>query len=132
MKLTLTAFVAWVAGLAVCLLAGWAMWHQPISPGDLRAVVFGSLLVVSVSVAAGYGPLMFALRKYIFFQRRAWTFPVVGASIAVIPVCLVLALAGGGRGSLLSPEAVLLWVMFVVFGLTLGFGFWLFYVRGSA
>ena len=131
MKLIVSTLVAWVAGLATYFLAGAVIWSQRISPGDVRAAVFASLAAISLTVAIGYGPVMFMMRKYEFFRRRAWTFPFAGAGIAVLPLCAVGSLSGG-RGAFLSPEALLFWLMFGVFGGVFGLGFWLTYVRRSA
>ena len=50
MKLIVISIVAWIAGLGSYLAVGWLLWQQRISPGDLRATIFLSLLVVTVSV----------------------------------------------------------------------------------
>ena len=128
MKLIVISIVAWIAGLGSYLAVGWLLWQQRISPGDLRATLFLSLLVVTVSVAAGYAPLLFLLRRYDFFERRGWTFPAVAIALGIVPLYVIGAFAGG-RGTLITPESFLFACMFGMFGLVFGAGFYRWYVR---
>jgi hypothetical protein len=133
-KLVAISIASWAAGFAAYLAALRAFWGQGIGSGDLRAVVFWSVLATAVATATAYTPTMFALR--IWLRHRpgvgSLVFPIVGIALGVIPVLFIVRLWSNSiRQALLSPEAALFYCMFAAFGAAFGSGFFLAYGRSS-
>jgi hypothetical protein len=132
MKLVGIAVLSWVAGLAAYVSALWAFWGQRVSSGDLNAVLFWSAFASTVAIVAVYAPVMFALRARLDSNRNTWwAYPTVGAALGVLPVGLITRIWSSNSAALVSPEAMLFFCMFAVFGAVFGAGFAFAYCRGS-
>jgi hypothetical protein len=98
------------AGWIVIDLAARVVWHQDVSPGDRRAVYWGSALVLVVLLPV-YLWIVAWLRA-----RRAWISAIVAAAVAPVPASLLMAAAGAGVGRLLSPELAVSAAVFALAG----------------
>jgi hypothetical protein len=77
-------------------------------------------------------PVMFALRERLDGNRNTWwAYPTVGAALGVLPVGLITRIWSSNSAALVSPEAMLFFCMFAVFGAVFGAGFVFAYCRGS-
>jgi hypothetical protein len=63
MRVLGVSLLSWAAGFLAYRATLAIFWHQSISRGDLRAVIFWSALATTTAVAIVYAPLMFALRR---------------------------------------------------------------------
>ena len=115
--------VAWVAGLVAYLAAGGLLYGQRISPGDLHAASLFSAAAVVLSCVV-YLPALSLLRRLLRDTECSWPFAAVAASLAPRPVMLVFSAVGSPSWrAMRSPEAMLFYVFFGVFGLVLGTGY---------
>ncbi len=128
-KLLAIAIASWVAGLAAYLGCLKLAWGQSIGAADLPAVLFWSAAGLTLAIAVGYAPMMFALRHRRAGPRRWWLFPAVGVALGIVPVLLIVSVF---QGSPLSPEGLLFGSMFSASGAVFGTGFYWAYVRRSA
>ena len=94
MKLVAISIASWAAGLVAYLGALRGIWGQGIGSGDLRAVMFWSVLAATVAIVAVYAPTMFALRDWLGHRRAVgWVvFPIVGMALGVLPVLFIIGL----------------------------------------
>ncbi|HKP27851.1 MAG TPA: hypothetical protein VJU15_00515, partial [Gemmatimonadales bacterium] len=104
------------------------LWHQSLGGGDFRALLFTSALASAAAIGLVYGPVLFAVRRRLA-SPPWWIFPLVSILIGLLPVVLIVLFWGGNLGSLSSPEAMMFYIMFAVFGAVFGGGFYLAYVR---
>jgi hypothetical protein len=132
MKLIAISIVAWLIGLGAYLFVALVLWGQPISSGDLRAVVVGSGVVAALSAVLLFAPVMFVLRKRAWAQRAgaSWVFTVCGVILGVVPVVLIISFWSKDIvRALASSEAGLFYCMFGPFGASYGIAFYRTFVR---
>lgn len=117
-------FVAsWAAGVGGYLACLAVFYGQPVSSGDLTAVLFWSLLMFGLSFFALYLPALFGVRRRLGGVRPWWPFPLVAVLLGIVPVALIVLFNGGGIRALASAEAYLFYVLFGVTGIVVGAGF---------
>jgi hypothetical protein len=113
----------WLAGLLAYLAALALLYGQWISSGDLWAVVVSSLVACSLCYWLLYLPVLRTVRRWLPHPRWVWVFPLIAMLLGVLPTALVARYWGGSLRSLLTPEALLFYILFAVVGLVVGFGF---------
>ena len=126
--LTLLAVLSWIAGLVIYLLALRIIYGESISSGDLGAVVFWSAITCLIAMPLVYVPAMFLTRYLLNGVNPVVVFPLVGVLVSVIPVILLWALLGGFDmggifSALLSPESLMLSLLFAGTSVVFGLGF---------
>jgi hypothetical protein len=134
MKLIAASLFSWLVGIGAYVWALWAFWGQRVSSGDLNAVLFWSAFASTAAIVVVYAPVMFALRERLDSNRNTWwAYATVGAVLGVLPVGLITRIwSPHSAKALVSPEAMLFFCMFAVFGAVFGAGFFFAYCRGSA
>jgi hypothetical protein len=123
MKLIGLLLASWVVGLAAYIGALALFYRQPLSSGDLAAVLLGSLVAFTVVFFALYLPVLLGVRRLLRGVRPLWPFPVLAVLLGLVPTALILLYWGGGTSSLFSPEACLFYAMFAAIGVAVGLGF---------
>jgi hypothetical protein len=113
---------AWLAGLLAYLAALAVLYGERISPGDLRAVVFYSIIAFAMCYWLVYLPVLRVLQR-LLPGRSDWPFPLVAILLGTVPTTLIAFFLGGSLRALLTPEAILFFVLFGVVGLVIGVGF---------
>jgi len=126
--LTLLAVLSWIAGLAIYLFGLRIIYGEPISGGDLEAVVFWSAISCVIAIPLVYVPVMFVTRYLLNGVNPVAVFPLAGVLVSIIPVILLWVLLGGldlgGLFSvLISPESLLFNFLFAGTGAVFGLGF---------
>lgn len=114
--------LAWAIGVSAYLGGLYGIWSQTIG-GDLDAVLFWSFLAFVITVPTVYVPILFGLRRWLRGYRPMIVYPIVAMLVGIIPTTIVVSVWGGGSRGLVSPEAGLFFIMFVVAGVVLGVGF---------
>jgi hypothetical protein len=122
MRYVLTTVAAWLLGLAAYEAWLRLAWRQSMG-GDSRAVAFWSGVALALTAPTIYLPALRVVRGCLRGYRPTLWFPLVGAALGVLPTALIVLIWGGGLRSLVSPEAVVFYVMFVVVGGVIGFGY---------
>ena len=91
------------------------------------AVLFWSFVASLFAFALSYLPAMFLLRRLLRGYKPAAAFPVAASLVFVLPAAFILGMfstdGSGFLRSLVSPEALLFYCMFVAVGVTFGLGF---------
>lgn len=123
MRLLLLYIASWIAGVIAYVGSLALFWHETISAGDLRAVLFWSAFASGAAVLLVYLPVMLALQKRMGSRAGIVTYALASVMLGVIPVPLIVGVFGGNLNSLVSPEAVLFYCMFAAFGIVFGAGF---------
>ena len=114
---------AWGAGLGAYLVALGVLYGEFPSRGDFLAVVLTSLVAAAICYFLVYMPVLTLVRR-LLNGRRWWpVYPVVAVALGLVPVALIARFWGGSFRSLLTPEAGLFAILFIVVGLVVGFGF---------
>jgi len=116
-------FVAWAAGLLAYLGALALLYGQWISRGDLGAVVVWSLVAFGPCYWLIYLPVLRAVQRWLPHPRSARVFPAIAVLLGLLPTALIARVLGGSLRALLTPEALLFYVLFTVVGLVVGIGF---------
>src|SRR5262245_30958239 len=99
--------VAFLAGLAVYVVALLGLFQQAISPGDVQAVCSWLALGIMVCGPCIYIPALLLLRYWLDSWEPLVAFGFLGAALGVFPVALVLAFMNSRPEALFSPEAFL-------------------------
>ena len=121
MRFLRLGFAAWLAGLFTYIVALALFYGERISTGDLGAVVFYSLIAFALCYGLVYLPVLRGLRR--LTSAPGWLFPLVAVLLGVVPTALIARFLGGSLRALLTPEALLFYLLFAVVGLVVGFGF---------
>jgi H+/Cl- antiporter ClcA len=112
-----------VAGLLAYPAALALLYGQSISSGDLWPVVVSSLVAFGLCYWLLYLPVLRAVRHWLPRPRWVWVFPLLAMLLGVLPTALVARYWGGSLRAMLSPEALLFYILFAVVGLVVGLGF---------
>jgi hypothetical protein len=115
--------VAWLAGLLAYVGALALLYGERFSGGDLRSVALSSFVVFSLCYWLLYLPVLRAAQRFLRRRPMPSVFPVLAMLLGILPTALVARFWGGSLRSLLTPEAVLFYVLFAVVGLVIGVGF---------
>jgi hypothetical protein len=113
----------WLAGLLAYLAALALLYRQSISSGDLWPVVVSSLVAFGLCYWLLYLPVLRAVRHWLPRPRWVWVFPLLAMLLGVLPTALVARYWGGSLRAMLTPEALLFYILFAVVGLVVGLGF---------
>ena len=119
----LVFFASWLAGSVTYVASCAVFYRQSIGAGDLKAVLFSSLIVYGLAFLLVYRPALRGLRRRLGGVRPLWPFPVVATMLGVVPTALIGFFYGGNLDSLLSAEAALFYSMFSAVGIVVGCGF---------
>jgi hypothetical protein len=122
MRPVLITATSWLSGLMAYEAWLRSVWRQSMG-GDWKAVAFWSAVAFAAVVPLLYFPAMRLVRARLRGYRPLVWFPLVAAALGVVPTALIVAIWGGGSGSLLKPEASLFYVMFCTVGVTFGLGY---------
>ena len=117
------AVLGWLSGLVAYLAALGLLYGEGISSGDFWSVAFSSLIAFALCYWLLYLPILRLVRYVLRHPRWDWVFPIVGMLIGVVPTALIARFRGGSFRALLTPEAGLFLILFVVVGLVVGYGF---------
>jgi len=127
LKLVIVGLVSWLVGVSVYLSSLYLIYGQTAKGADLTAVLFWSFVAALFAFPLIYLPIMLLLRKLLRGYKPVAAFPVVASLVFVIPTAFILGLSStdgyGFLRSLLSPEAVLFYCMFIAVGVSFGLGF---------
>ena len=124
MRMTIVAFIGWLAGLAAYFVALFAIYGEPLAwSGDTKAVLFWSAVAFGISFVGLYLPALHAVRRALGGVTPHWPFPVIAAALGVVPTAAIAFLNGGNLRSMISQEAFLFYLMFVAVGIVVGVGF---------
>ena len=113
----------WLAGLVAYLAALALLYGEWISSGDLWSVVVSSLVAFGLCYWLLYLPVLRAVRHWLSRPRWVWVFPLIAMLLGILPTALVARYWGGSLRAVLTPEALLFYILFAVVGLVVGFGF---------
>ncbi|MBA2731977.1 MAG: hypothetical protein H0U54_03685 [Acidobacteria bacterium] len=126
-KLAIVCIVSWLLGVAAYLSSLYLIYGQTAGGSDLTAVLFWSFTAALFAFALIYLPIMFLLRRLLRGYKPVVAFPVVASLGFIIPTAFILGrFSTDGSGflrSLISPEAVLFYCMFIAVGVSFGLGF---------
>lgn len=115
--------LGWLTGLVAYLAALALLYRQSISRGDLGSVVFSSLLAFAICYWLLYLPILGLARRWLPRSWMAWSLPVIGVLLGLLPTALIARFWGGSFRALLTPEALLFMILFTTVGLVVGAGF---------
>jgi hypothetical protein len=122
MRNVVTTAMAWLLGLVAYEAWLRIVWHQSMG-GDWKAVVIWSALAFAVIAPILYFPAMRIVRARLGGYRPIAWFPLVAAALGVVPTAIIVLIWGGGLRGLLSPEASIFYVMFLIVGGVFGLGY---------
>ena len=111
----------WIAGLIAYVAALALLYRQGISGGDLRSVAITSLLASALCFWLVYVPILRAVRRWL--RPAVWAFPLTAMLLGLVPTALVARFWGGSLRAMMTPEALLFYILFAVVGLVVGWGF---------
>jgi hypothetical protein len=127
LKLVIVSLVSWLVGVAIYLSSLFLVYGQTAGGADLTAVLFWSLAAALFALPLIYLPVMLLLRQLLHGYKPVATFPVVASLVFIIPTAFILSMSSpdgyGFLRSLLSPEAMLFYCMFIAVGVSFGLGF---------
>jgi hypothetical protein len=127
LKLAIVCVVSWLIGVAVYLSSLYLLYGQTAGRADLMAVLFWSFVAAHLAFALIYLPISLLLRRLLRGYKPVAAFPVVASLVFVLPTAFILGMfstdGSGFLRSLVSPEALLFYCMFVAVGVTFGLGF---------
>ena len=119
--------VSWLVGVAAYLSSLYFIYGQTAEGADLTAILFWSLMAALFAFALIYLPVLLLLRRLLHGYRPVAAFPAVASLVFVIPAAFILGMfstdTDGFLRSLVSPEALLFYCMFVAVGVSFGLGF---------
>jgi hypothetical protein len=113
----------WIAGLLAYVGALAVLYRQGISGGDFRAVAFVSLASFGLCYRLVYLPVLRAVGRRLKRSRQVWALPLIAMLLGLIPTGLIARFYGGSLRAVVTPEALLFYILFAVVGLVVGFGF---------
>jgi hypothetical protein len=122
MRYVATTATAWLVGLMAYEAWLRTVWRQSMG-GDWKAVAFWSALAFAATVPIIFFPAMRIVRARLRGYRPILWFPLVSAALGVVPTTLILMMWGGGLSGLLTPEASIFYVMFLIVGVVFGLGY---------
>jgi hypothetical protein len=135
LKLALVCVLSWLVGVAVYLSLLYLIYGQTAEGSDLTAVLFWSCVAALFTFVLIYLPIMFLLRRVLRGLKPVAAFPVAASLVFVIPTAFILGMfSTDGHGflrSLISPEALLFYCMFIAVGVSFGLGFVWCYRQGA-
>ncbi|MBM4183255.1 MAG: hypothetical protein FJ207_03410 [Gemmatimonadetes bacterium] len=115
---------AWLIGLLAYIAALGILYGEwMISPGDLGAVVFSSLIVFWICYWLVYLPVLRLARRAAPRAWASWMYPVLGVLLGALPTAAIARYWSGSFRGLLTPEALLFFILFTAVGLVVGVGF---------
>ncbi len=127
MKLAIVCVVSWLVGVAAYLSSLRLIYRQSAEGADLTAVLFWSFVAALFAFVLIYLPIMLLLRRLLRGYKPAAAFPAVASLVFVLPTAFILFMfSTDGTGflrSLVSPEALLFYFMFIAVGVSFGLGF---------
>jgi len=127
LKLVIVGTISWLLGVITYLSALYLIYGQTARGVDLTAVLSSSLVAAFLAFFLVYLPLMFLLRRLLRGYRPAIAFPAVASLTFIIPTVAILFMSSTSSYSLLnslvSPEALLFYIMFIAVGGSFGLGF---------
>jgi hypothetical protein len=123
MTVTQLGCAGWLAGLIAYHAALALLYGQSISRGDFWPVVINSLVAFGLCYWLLYLPILRAVRRWLPEPRSVWVFPVTGMLLGILPTALLARFWGGSLQALLTPEALLFYILFAVVGLVVGICF---------
>jgi hypothetical protein len=121
MTVTQLGCAGWLAGLLAYLAALALLYGEWISSGDLGSVVVSSLVAFALCYWLLYLPVLRALRRWA--PGHVWIFPATAMLLGILPTALIARFRGGSLRALLTPEALLFYILFAAIGLVVGLGF---------
>jgi hypothetical protein len=135
LNLAIVCVISWLVGVAAYLSSLHLIYGQTVEGADLTAVLIWSFVAALFAFPLIYLPTMLLLRRVLRGYQPVAAFPAVGALMFVIPTAFILGMFSiDGHGflrSLVSPEALLFYCMFVAVGVTFGLGFVWCYREGA-
>ena len=127
LKLAIVCSASWLIGVAAYLSSLYLVYGQTAEGADLTAILFWSFVAAVFAFPLIYLPIMFLLRRLLRGYKPVAAFPVVAALVFVIPTAFILGMfSTDGYGflrSMVSPEALLFYCMFIAVGVSFGLGF---------
>ena len=127
LKFAIVCVVSWFVGVAIYLSSLYLIYGQTAEGADLMAVLFWSFVAALLTFTLIYLPIMFLLRRLLHGYKPVAAFPLVASLVFVIPTAFILGMfSTDGYGflrSLVSPEALLFYCMFIAVGVSFGLGF---------
>ena len=123
MTVTQLGCAGWLAGLVAYLAALSLLYGEWISSGDFWPVVINSLVAFGLCYWLLYLPVLRAMRRRLPEARWFWVFPVTAMLLGIVPTALLARFWGGSLRALLTPEALLFYILFAAVGLVVGLGF---------
>ena len=134
MRLAFVCVISWLVGAAAYLSSLYLIYGETVGGADLTAVLFWSFAAALLAFPLIYLPLMLLLRRVLRGYKPA-AFPAVASLVFVIPTAFIIGMfstdSHGFLISLLSPEAMLFYCMFIAVGMTFGLCFVWCYRRGA-
>jgi hypothetical protein len=131
LKMIVVVVLSWIAGMAAYLVALWILWRQTVSLPESMSLAGLLAFALMIAVPSLYLPVMYLVKKRRGGTHPASVFALVGCLLGAIPLVIIFVLHGGlvigawesSLRRLLSPEAQLLYVMFITVGVVIGYGF---------
>jgi hypothetical protein len=114
--------IAWLAGLFAYIGALALVYGQWIG-GDFQFVGFVSLVAFALCYWLLYLPVLRIARRLLPRHPPAWVFALIAILLGIVPTALIARFYGGSLRALVTPEAILFYVLFAVVGLVVGVGF---------
>ena len=116
--------LAWMAGVAAHVAALRGLHGEVISSGNLYPVLIWSFLAWCIVSLIALLPIFRWLQRRGGWYAHPASLALVGLATCALPTALVLGVWGGLTvEDMLSPEAVLFYVLFGVSGVILGLGY---------
>ena len=122
LRLTLSLFIAWIAGLLAYEITLRVVWHQS-SGSDLSAVAVWSGITAIFAALVLYTPLLSATRKLRGGYSPRYLFTLLPVILCFIPTAALMMAWGGGLRDTFSTEGRVFLVLFATFGAVFGFGY---------
>ncbi|MEM6552001.1 MAG: hypothetical protein AAF750_07725 [Planctomycetota bacterium] len=123
LRLLIASAFAWLAGLGTYAFALRVLWGESLRGGDAMAVLAWSAVALLLTVGFVCWPALSGLRWLLGGYRPVLAFIATGSLLGVVPTSWIIFSFGGRMRDLLSPEAVLFYIMFAAVGAVLGFAF---------
>lgn len=127
LKLAIVCVASWLVGVAAYVSSLYLIYGQTAGGAGPMAVLIWSFAAAVSAFTLIYLPIVSLLRRLLRGYKPVAAFPLVASVGLVLPAAFILGLfSTDGSGllhSLVSPEALLFYCMFIAAGASFGLGF---------
>lgn len=126
-RLIITGVASWFLGIIVYFSLLSIFYREAVEGSDFKAALTWSFAAALLTFPAIYTPILLLARKLLGGCKPAIIFPVLAASICIVPAMFIIWMFSTSTSDflhgLLNREALLFYCLFITSGALFGVGF---------